>query len=199
MKKLLIATRNRGKFPEIVSKLKGLPFEFLDLNDVLLGDYEVEESAMSFEGNAIIKSIIFGKSTELLTLADDSGLEVDALQGRPGVYSARYAPGTDEERYKKLLGELENVPDNERGAQFRCVVAIYDPQGDKVRICEGIYRGKIKKEPQGSNGFGYDPIFYNEDLKKTNAEMSTEEKNSVSHRGRALKKACEILEKEFLN
>ncbi|MDO8504888.1 MAG: RdgB/HAM1 family non-canonical purine NTP pyrophosphatase [Candidatus Liptonbacteria bacterium] len=199
-KKLLLATRNKGKFPEIVSELKNIPFDFLNLNDVasLPPEYEVEESAVTFEGNAIIKAMTLGKKTGLLTLADDSGLEVDALGGRPGVYSARYAPGSDEDRYRKLLGELENVPDDKLGAQFHCSAAIYDPATDKVRTCEGIYRGRIIREPRGANGFGFDPIFWNEQLEKTNAEMSLEEKNSVSHRGMALAKAREILEKEFV-
>jgi len=199
MRKLLIATRNKGKFSEIVSKLNGLPFEFLNLNDApsLPPGYDVEEPAATFEGNAIIKAMTLGKKTGLLALADDSGLKVDALGGRPGVYSARYAPGTDEDRYRKLLGELKNTPDDKRGAQFHSVIAIYNPSTDKVRTCEGIYRGRIIREPKGTNGFGFDPVFWNESLGKTNAEMSVEEKNSVSHRGMALAKAREILEKEF--
>ena len=200
-KKLLIATRNKGKFPEIVFRLKGLYLDFLNLNDIkdLPKDYEVEEPATTFEGNAIIKAMTLCGKTGLMTLADDSGLEVDALDGRPGIYSVRYAPGTDEDRYKKLLEELRNVPDNKLGAQFRCVIAIHDPRSEKVWTCEGIYRGVIISEPKGSNGFGYDPIFYNKKLRKTNAQMNVEEKNSVSHRGIALAKAYHILEKEFLN
>ncbi|MGC9968531.1 MAG: RdgB/HAM1 family non-canonical purine NTP pyrophosphatase [Minisyncoccia bacterium] len=198
-KKLLIVTHNKGKFPEIISELKGVAFDFLNLNDIpsLPPKYEVEEPAMTFEGNAIIKAVILGKKTGLITLADDSGLEVDALNGKPGIYSARYAPGTDEDRYRKLLGELKNVPDDRLGAQFHCVVAIYDPATDKIRTCEGVYRGRIIRAPRGTNGFGYDPIFFNEQLNKTNAEMTVDEKNSVSHRGTALRKAREILEKEF--
>lgn len=200
-KKLLIATRSKGKFPEIVFALKELPFEFLNLNDILglPPGYEVEEPAMTFEGNAIVKAVALGAKTGFLTLADDSGLEVDALGGRPGVFSARYAPGTDEDRYRKLLGELQGIPEEQRGAQFRCVIALHDPSREKLRTCEGVYRGVILCEPRGENGFGYDPVFYNAELGKTNAEMSTEEKNAVSHRGRALMRACEILQKEFLS
>ena len=199
--KLLIATRNGGKFPEIISKLKGLNLQFLNLNDIsdLPPDFEVEEPAMTFEGNAIIKAMTLGKKTGLVTLADDSGLEVDALGGRPGVYSARYAPGTDKDRYKKLLNELKDAPDDKLGAQFRCVIAIYNPANEKIRTCEGIYRGRLIREPRGNNGFGYDPIFYNDNSGKTNAEMTMEEKNRLSHRGLALEKAREILTEEFID
>lgn len=199
MKQLLIATRNQGKFPEIVALLKDIPFEFVSLNDLpgLSPEYEVEEPAMTFEGNAIIKAMTIGKKTGLLTLAEDAGLEVDALNGRPGVYTARYAPGTDEDRYRKLLDELKDIPGEKRTARFRAVVGIYDPSTDRVRTCEGVYEGKISEHPIGENGFGYDPIFYNEGLRKTNAQMTMEEKNSVSHRGQALRKASEILRKDF--
>jgi XTP/dITP diphosphohydrolase len=200
MKKLLIATRSKGKFPEIISELRGLPFEFLNLSNIseLPKNFEVEEPAFTFEGNAIVKAMTIGKKTGLLTLAEDAGLEVDALDGRPGVYTARYAPGTDEYRYRKLLGELQNIPKEKRTARFRAVIAIYDPQNDKVRTCEGTYEGIITSEPRGGNGFGYDPVFYNVDMNKTNAEMTIEEKNGVSHRGKALQKAKEILIKDFL-
>lgn len=198
MRKLCIATRSRGKFPEIVAKLEGLPFEFLNLNDTNLpAGYEVEEPAATFEGNAIIKAMTVGMKTGFLTLADDSGLEVDALGGRPGVYSARYAPGTDADRRKQLLKELEHTPNDKLGAQFRCVIAIYDPESGKIRTCDGTYRGRIIREERGENGFGYDPIFLNEGLGKTNAEMTIEEKNSVSHRGKACDAARALLLKEF--
>jgi len=200
MKKLLIATRSKGKFPEIVSELSGLPFDFLNLNDVpeLPSNFEVEEPAVTFEGNAIIKAMILGKKTGLLTLAEDACLEVDILNGRPGVYTARYAPGTDEDRYRKLLNELQNVSEEKRTARFRATIVIYDPSNDKVRTCEGIYEGRIALEPIGNNGFGYDPIFYNEELNMTNAQMTMEEKNKVSHRGKALRKAKVILRQDFL-
>ena len=200
MKNLLIATRSKGKFPEIVSELRGLPFEFLNLNDLpeLTSSFEVEEPAATFEGNAIIKAMTLGKKTGFLTLAEDAGLEVDALNGRPGVYSARYTPGTDENRYQKLLGELQGIPEEKRTARFRAVIVIYNPQNDMVRICEGIYEGRIALKPKGGKGFGYDPVFYNIELCKTNAEMTIEEKNQVSHRGRALRKAKEILRRDFL-
>src|SRR3989338_1941730 len=199
MKKLLIATGSKGKFPEIVSELNGSAFAFLSMRDIpgLPPNFSVEEPAATFEGNAIIKAMTLGKMTGLLTLAEDAGLEVDALGGRPGVYTARYAPGTDEDRYRKLLGELRGVPDEKRTARVRAVVAIYNPENDMVRTCKGIYDGKIALEPKGTNGFGYDPVFYNSELDRTNAQLTVEEKNKVSHRGKALREAKEILKRDF--
>lgn len=199
-RKLLIATRSKGKFPEIILELKDLPFRFINLNDVskISKDYEVEESATTFEGNAIIKAIVYAKKSGCLTLAEDAGLEVDALGGRPGVYSVRYVAGSDMDRINKLLQELKDVPNKKRTARFRAVIAICDPLLDKVRVCYGVYEGKITKTPRGNNGFGYDPIFYNESLGKTNAEMTPEEKNEVSHRGKALKIAKKILVSEYI-
>ncbi|MEN9557784.1 MAG: hypothetical protein RL141_153 [Candidatus Parcubacteria bacterium] len=200
MKKLLIGTHSKGKFPEIVHALQGMPFEYLNLDDApgLPPGFEVEEPGMTFEGNAIIKAMTLGKRTGILTLAEDAGLQVDALDGRPGVYTARYAPGSDEDRWRKLLGELEATPDEKRTARFRAVVAIYDPTTDKIRTCEGVYEGRILRAPQGSGGFGYDPVFYHEPLGKTSAQMTLEEKTSVSHRGKALQIAKEILMKDFV-
>lgn len=198
MKKLLIATKNQGKIKEIKKALADFDIKVIGLEDVDLPDnYEVEEPAMTMEGNAIIKAMTYGNKINLMTLSEDAGLEVDALDGRPGVFSARYAPGTDEDRYLKLLKEMKDVPEDKRGAQFRAVIAIYDPNLEKIRTCEGIYRGKIINEPKGEQGFGYDPVFFNKEKNKTNAEMFPEEKNAVSHRGKALQKAREIIIKEF--
>ncbi len=197
-RKLLIATRNRGKIDEILFALRDSLFEVVGLDEVgVPSDFEVEEPAMTMEGNAIIKAMTYGRKAGCLTLAEDAGLEVDALDGRPGVLSARYGPGTDEDRYRQILSEMEAVPADKRGAQFRAVIAIYDPRTEKLRTCEGIYRGVIVLEPIGENGFGYDPIFYNVERNKTNAQMTKEEKNSVSHRGMALRKAKIILAEEF--
>jgi XTP/dITP diphosphohydrolase len=198
-KELVIATRNKGKFAEIVAELKDLPFEFFNLDDrkEISQDFSVSETASTFEGNAILKATTIGKMTKTLTLSDDSGLEVDALERKPGVLSARYVQGTDEDRFRKLLKELKDVPDGERGAQFHAVIALYDPAPDKIRTCEGICRGIIARKPQGNGGFGYDPIFYHEGLGKTIAQLSLEEKNRVSHRGLALREARKILLNEF--
>jgi XTP/dITP diphosphohydrolase len=198
---LLIATHNVGKYREIAAALHGLPLTCIRLDDIshLPPGFTVEEAAMTFEGNAIIKAMTYGHLTGYLTLADDAGLEVDALDGRPGVYSARYAPGTDTDRYRALLRELHDVPDHNRGAQFRAVIAIYDPKTTKIRTCEGIYRGVLLRQPQGCHGFGYDPIFYDPGAGKTAAEMTVEEKNLVSHRGQALQAARALLREEFCN
>jgi XTP/dITP diphosphohydrolase len=199
-KKLLIATRSIGKFPEIISLLEGLPFEFVSLNDVseIPKEYEVEEPAMTFEGNAIIKAMTFGKKSGLMTLVDDSGLEVDALGGRPGVLSARYVAGTDKDRYKKILEELKSVPEDKRAARFRCVIAVYDPSTDRIRTTDGVFEGRIASSPRGEQGFGYDPIFFSAELQKMSAELTMEEKNAVSHRGKALKRMKEIIKSEFI-
>lgn len=198
MRELLVATRNKGKIPEITAALSGMPFQILSLEDAKVpADFEVEEIGQTFEGNALIKAFRYGEKSGKLTLAEDSGLEVDTLNGRPGVLSSRYAPGSDEDRYKKLLSELAGIPYDERGAQFRAVVAIYDPESNRIRTCEGIMRGHIVGEPRGSNGFGYDPVFYSDEMDKTGGEMTLAEKNRVSHRGRALIKARELLTKDF--
>ena len=198
MRQLLIATRNQGKIKEILADLVGLDFEVVGLDEAgVPKEFSPEEPAMTMEGNAVIKAISYGMKTGLLTLAEDAGLEVDALDGRPGVLSARYVSGTDEDRYKKVLEELRDVPDEKRTAQFRAVVAIFDPTTTKVRTCEGIYHGTILREPPTTQGWGYDPIFWNEEKQKTNAQMTPEEKNSVSHRGQALAKAKIILRTEF--
>lgn len=195
MRKLLICSRSKGKFPEIVKKLEGLPFNFLNLNDIedFPKDFEIEETEKTFEENAILKAKTLGKMTGLLSLADDSGLEVDALAGRPGVYSARYAPGTDKDRYEKLLGELAGVLEEKRTARFKCVVAVYDPRTKTVKTCQGVCEGRIAMVPRGSGGFGYDPVFFNPSLRKTNAELTIEEKNQISHRGKALERTKAIL------
>lgn len=196
MTKILIATRNKKKLAEIKFLLADIPFEILDFDSAGFSG-EIEEGAATFEGNVVLKAVVAGERTGLLTLADDSGLEADALGGRPGVFSARYAPGDDAARRKKLLDEMENIPDEKRGAQFRCVIAIYDPARGKLRTAQGVCRGKILREERGGNGFGYDPVFWSEDLGKTMAEASPDEKNRVSHRGRAMREAKALLADEF--
>ena len=194
MRELLIATGNKGKLVEIEHALQGLPFVLKGLKEVFPQGYDIEEPGETFEGNAIIKAMTFGKRSGMLTLADDSGLEVDALDGAPGVMTARYAPGSDEDRYRKLLDVMKAIPDEKRGAQFRCVTVIYDPErNDKIRICEGVMQVRIAREPKGNMGFGYDPIIFVEETQKMHAEETTEERNKTSHRGKALAKVREVL------
>ncbi len=193
--KLVIASRNKGKIKEI-KKI----FEAEKISITLMGLDEfpfiesVPEPADTFEGNALFKAKYVCEKTGLVVLSDDSGLEVDALNGRPGVYSARFAgeDATDEKNNKKLLELMKDIEDNKRGAQFRCVMVLYSPTGDYV-LTQGIWRGKIALSPQGDRGFGYDPIFYDESLGKCAATLSSEEKNQVSHRGKALKKLIHMI------
>ena len=183
--KLLLATRNRDKVREIRSVLADLDVELICAANV--PDLpEVEEDADTLEGNAIKKAMTLHKITGLPTLADDTGLEVEALGGAPGVYSSRYAgpDATYADNVQKLLQAMRDVPESRRQAQFRTGVAF--AHDGNVETVEGICRGVITTEPRGSNNFGYDPVFYVPDLGKTMAEMTLEEKNRISHRGRAL-------------
>lgn len=191
-KTLIIASRNKGKIREIQKILHGIPFEIKSLSDIGL-DIDVAETGKTFEENAILKAKIIGEKTKLLTLADDSGLEVDVMGGRPGIYSARYEKGGDADRINKLLKELKDIPKEKRTARFKAVVAIYDPDTKKFQSFEGVNEGYITEKPNGKNGFGYDPIFFNLDLGKTNGEATFEEKNQVSHRARALQKVKNYL------
>lgn len=193
MERLLIATHNRGKLREYQELLGDLDFELLTLDDVGIRE-DVEETGATFEENARLKSDKYARTSGLLTLADDSGLEVDALGGEPGVYSKRYAGEhkSDAERNKYLLGKLSAVPPRGRTARFRCVIVIADPQGD-TWTTEGTCEGEIALEPRGTNGFGYDPIFVVAGGSRHLAEFSSAEKNRISHRGRAAVNAREIL------
>jgi XTP/dITP diphosphohydrolase len=180
--KLLVATRNAGKLREVRARVGGI--EVLSLDDVALAP-EVEETEETLEGNARLKALAASRASGLWSLADDSGLFVDALGGAPGVRSARYAPGTDADRIRKLLGEMDAVPDGRRGAAFRCVLALASPAGE-VREARGECRGEILRAPRGSGGFGYDPVFLVPELGRTMAELTLEEKGRISHRARAL-------------
>lgn len=193
MKKiLLIATANKGKLLEIKEILEGIPFEIKSSSEMGINN-DVPETGNTFQENAQIKAETIGRKINKLTLAEDSGLEVDALSGRPGIYSARYISGSDEDRVNKVLEELKGIPNEKRTARFICVAALYDPRTQKTEFFEGVSRGVITQKPAGVNGFGYDPIFYNLDLNKTNAQASLEEKNLVSHRARSLNKIKKFL------
>ncbi len=190
---IVIATRNKGKISEISDLLKNFPIHIKCLDD--FGPIpEVEEDGSTFEENAYKKASFTARILGLPTLADDSGLVVDALSGAPGIHSARYAGenATDAQRCEKLLKEMEGF--TKREASFECVISIAVPTGPALTY-EATCRGIIAREPTGRNGFGYDPIFYYPPLKKTFAELSMEEKSRVSHRGKALNE----LRKEFDN
>ena len=187
---LVLATRNLKKVKEIREILKGLDVEFLFLKD-FPEIKEIEEKGKTFSENAILKAREVAHLTKRVSLADDSGLEVDALGGRPGIYSARFAR-TDRERNRKLLRVLKNVPANKRKATFRCAVAIAWPNG-KIRVLEGKYQGRIAFKERGKEGFGFDPIFIVSRYDKTFAELGLEIKNRISHRSQAFRKVKKIL------
>ena len=193
MRQLLIATRNKGKIKEIKYILKDIPFAIKTLDDIDFAD-EVEETGKSFKENAILKAKTVGDKIHLLTLAEDSGLEIDILGGKPGIYSARFVKGSDVDRIHALLKELTGIPKEKRTAQFKAVIALYNPMSKKPYTFEGISEGYITEKTRGENGFGYDPIFFNLDLGKTNGEATEEEKNKVSHRARALARCKAVLE-----
>jgi XTP/dITP diphosphohydrolase len=191
--KLLVATNNRGKLREYADLLKGIPFELTTLSEQGITE-EVEESGSSLQQNAIHKATSYAKLSGLTTMADDSGLEVDALDGAPGPLSRRYAGDnvSDKERNDYLLAKLRDVPWEKRTARFRAVIAIVSPDG-KVKTTEGVCEGIIAFDFKGTGGFGYDPIFYLPELGKHMAELSLVEKNRISHRAKAAQKARRIL------
>jgi XTP/dITP diphosphohydrolase len=191
--KLLLATNNKGKVREYKSLLREIPFEIVTPSELGITT-EIEETGDSFEENARLKATALARESGLLSLADDSGLEVEALGGEPGARSHRYAgeDATDDDRISYLLVKLSNVPEGKRSARFRCVIAIAAPDG-AVELCSGECPGFITTEPRGYNGFGYDPVFYLPELGKTMAELTPEEKNKISHRARAAEKAREVL------
>lgn len=194
MPKLVLASTNKGKILEFRELLVGLPLELVGLADIP-GIPQVVEDGSTFAENAVIKAKALAKHTGELTLADDSGLEVDALNGEPGVYSARYGqPGwNDRERFQFLLGKLRGVPPEKRTARFRCAVALYNPKNSRLYQTDGTVEGIILNQPRGVNGFGYDPVFFIPELGKTMAELTAAEKNRFSHRARAVEKLKPIL------
>ena len=193
--KLLLATNNRAKVSEYQNLFSDLPYELVTLSEEGITT-EVAEEGMSLEENARIKAKAYAGESGLLALADDSGLEVDALGGEPGPLSARYAGegASDMDRISYLLARLEGVPWEQRTARFRAVIAIAIP-GEEVELCSGECPGFITFAPRGEHGFGYDPVFYLPELDKTMAELPMELKNQVSHRGKAASKAREALER----
>jgi XTP/dITP diphosphohydrolase len=196
---LLVASTNQGKLLELRSLIADLPIEVLSLAEVLPSKPQAVEDGATFEENAIIKARAAAEDAMLVTISDDSGLEVDALGGRPGVRSARFAKegATDAENNEALLAALEQVDDGHRRARFRCVMALIDPWSDERPVLtEGRCEGTIGREAKGTGGFGYDPLFVVEGHGRTMAELDEAEKNHVSHRGkaaRAMRSALEAL------
>jgi XTP/dITP diphosphohydrolase len=191
MRKLLIATTNQHKLAEYRALLGDVPFELVGLGDIGITD-DVEETGDTFKANAQIKAEAYSQHSGLLTLADDSGLEIAALNGAPGVYSARYGGVSGPEQLALVLKQLEGKPFHERMARFVCVIAIAEP-GKPVQFVEGTVPGAIEFEPKGTHGFGYDPLFYLLDRGVTMAQLPPEEKNQISHRAQAVKKARTLL------
>ena len=194
MPRLLLATTNRGKINEYRRLLKGLPFELVTPVDEGI-DITVDEIFTTFEENARLKATSYSSISHLITIADDSGLEVDALGGEPGIRSARFAGenASDEEKVEYLLSRMETIPREKRTAHFKCVIAIAIPK-EKTELCYGECHGLISFQPEGKNGFGYDPIFYLPEYDMTMAELPAETKNQISHRAKASQKAYRILE-----
>jgi XTP/dITP diphosphohydrolase len=193
VKKLLVATHNRGKLTEYQEIFSDFGIELVTLDDVGIAE-DVEETGTTFQENARLKAGYYASKSGLVTIADDSGLEVDALGGEPGVYSKRYAGEgkTDAQRNEYLLAKLREVPPEQRTARFRCVIAVAEPNG-RVQFADGKVEGEIAFAPRGTNGFGYDPIFIVGGGQRHLAEFSSKEKNRISHRGDAAKKARPIL------
>jgi len=193
MKRLVAATKNPGKLKEVVEILADMPYEIVSLA-AYPDAPDVEETGTTFVENAILKAREYSRFTGEMTVADDSGLEIDALDGAPGVHSSRFAP-TDAERIARVLDLMKDVPDEKRTARFRCAIAIAWPD-KRVETCEAKVEGTIAHEPRGDKGFGYDPIFQVTELGRMMAELESEEKNAVSHRGRALRSAKKLLLEE---
>ena len=194
MPKLLLATSNPGKIREYRLLLDGLGYLITTPPEEGIAEV-IAESGSTYEQNARLKAVVYARSSRLTTLADDSGLEVDALNGEPGIQSARFAgeAATDTEKVCLLLAKLQGVPWERRTACFKCVIAIVGPRG-RAEICRGECHGVIAFEPKGTNGFGYDPIFALPETGRTMAELPAEIKNQISHRARASQKARQVLQ-----
>lgn len=199
MDTLVIASKNIGKIEEIRDMLSDLPLKIHSLNNFPNAP-DIEESGRTFLENALIKARTITEFTGMPVLADDSGLEVDYLAGGPGIFSSRYAgaDATDGENNKKLLMALQNVPAEQRGASFRCVLVLYRPHGE-YQAFEGSWRGRIGDEYRGGHGFGYDPLFYLPEIGKTVAEITPAEKNKLSHRSQAVNELKKYLQSNYFH
>ncbi|HHX17869.1 MAG TPA: XTP/dITP diphosphatase [Clostridium sp.] len=195
MKKFIVATKNQGKLKEIQEILAKFPFQVVSMVDEGITK-DIDESGTTFEDNALIKAREVHKITGEIVMADDSGLEVDYLDGAPGVYSARFAGenASDEDKNNKLLELLKDVPYEERKARFVCAIAVVLSNGEEFTV-KGVCEGYIGFKPEGKNGFGYDPLFYVPEFNMTTAQMKPEQKHEISHRGKALRLMAEKLKK----
>ncbi len=193
MKKFIAATSNKGKLKEIVEILDGLPYEVISMEEAGVKK-DIEETGRTFEENAFIKAKEIFDATGQIVMADDSGLEVDFLNGAPGIYSSRFAGegATDEDKNNKLLKLLEGVPFEKRTARFVCAIAVIFPDGNHFTV-KASCEGHIAYKPGGSNGFGYDPLFFLTEYNMTTAQMTSSEKHKISHRGKALRLMVEKL------
>ena len=191
--KIVLASGNVGKLREIAKILAEFDIDIVPQSDFDVS--EAEETGATFVENALLKARHAARETGLPAIADDSGLSVDALGGRPGVYSARYAgpDASDADNNARLLAELAGVPESERGAAFHCAACFVTPEGDKPVIAEGEWRGSILDAPRGKGGFGYDPLFFVSDMGCSSAELAPAEKNARSHRGKALRELARKL------
>ncbi|MDD4888842.1 MAG: RdgB/HAM1 family non-canonical purine NTP pyrophosphatase [Phycisphaerae bacterium] len=203
MRTILLATSNPGKLREIQSAMGDLPVRWITLKGLSAAIPQAEETGDTFAANAIEKAVYYSRAAGLRTLADDSGLQVDALGGAPGVRSARYAgldsdvvgrEQADAANNARLLAELANVPDEKRTARFRCALALVD--GERVLVeTSGVVEGRMLRAPRGTNGFGYDPLFFIPAMGCTTAELTQEQKNQISHRGQAVRALHPLLAK----
>lgn len=194
---IILATNNKSKVKEISEMMSGSDITFVSLADAGI-NVEVEETGTTFEENALLKAREICKLSGKPTISDDSGLEIDALDGAPGIYSSRFM-GEDTSydiKNNALIEKLENVANPDRTARFRCCMALVLPDGREF-VTEGTMEGIIAREPKGINGFGYDPILFIPEYNRTSAELSSEEKNNISHRGEALRKMIEVIKKEL--
>ena len=194
---IILATNNKSKVKEISEMMSGSDITFESLADAGI-NVEVEGTGTTFEENALLKAREICKLSGKPTISDDSGLEIDALDGAPGIYSSRFM-GEDTSydiKNNALIEKLENIADPDRTARFRCCMALVLPDGREF-VTEGAMEGIIAREPKGINGFGYDPILFIPEYNRTSAELSSEEKNNISHRGEALRKMIEVIKKEL--
>ena len=194
MKEIIVASTNEGKIKEIRAMLSEIGIDVKSIKDVFEEEIEIEENGQTFQENALIKAQTICEMIDKPTLADDSGLEVDAMDGAPGIYSARFM-GHDTSYDIKNQYIIDAVKGKERGARFVCAMALCIPDEEPILI-EEYFDGEIYDHIEGENGFGYDPIFYVPELKKTSAQVSLEEKNQYSHRAKALKKLYQILKEK---